>query len=81
MAFRRLLDAASGGTPFALYGDGTQTRDFTFVGDVVAAMLACAASDWCGVANVGGGARTDMRRVIEIITELVGPPRIVNTRW
>ncbi|MEA2555641.1 MAG: hypothetical protein QOI60_972 [Actinomycetota bacterium] len=78
MAFRRLLEATSGGPPFALYGDGTQTRDFTYVGDVIAAMLGCAASDWCGVANVGGGARNDMRRVIEIITELVGAPTIVE---
>ncbi|MEA2557580.1 MAG: hypothetical protein QOG88_1118 [Actinomycetota bacterium] len=78
MAFRRLLEATSAGAPFALYGDGTQTRDFTYVGDVVAAMLGCAASDWCGVANVGGGARNDMRRVIEIITELVGAPSIVQ---
>jgi nucleoside-diphosphate-sugar epimerase len=78
MAFRRLIEAGMGGTPFALYGDGRQTRDFTFVDDVVAAMLAAAAGPWCGVANIGGGARTDMRRVIEIVTELVGAPVIVQ---
>ena len=40
MAFHRLCEAIVSGEPFPLYGDGSQIRDFTFVGDVVAANLA-----------------------------------------
>ena len=38
---------AEGGTPVA-FGDGLQTRDYVYVGDVAAANLAAAASDWDG---------------------------------
>ena len=43
MAFRRFCEAAAAGAPIEIYGDGRQTRDFTFVGDVVAAVLAAGA--------------------------------------
>lgn len=72
MAFSRLVAAARAGTEFELYGDGQQTRDFTYVDDVVAAMRAAARSPWCGVANVGGGSRTSMTRVMELVRELCG---------
>lgn len=74
MAFSRLVAAAVRGRPFPLYGDGQQTRDFTYVGDVVEAFCAAAASDWTGVANIGGGARTSMAEVIQMAGELVGRP-------
>jgi nucleoside-diphosphate-sugar epimerase len=73
MAFSRLVHAAVYGETFELYGDGEQTRDFTFVGDVVKAMLDVALSDWCGVANIGGGSRTAMYDVVELVQELAGP--------
>jgi nucleoside-diphosphate-sugar epimerase len=73
MAFSRLVSAALYGRTFELYGDGEQTRDFTFVGDVVQAMLDVADSQWCGVVNIGGGARTSMNQVIDIVTSLTGP--------
>lgn len=76
MAFSRLVDAAITGEPFGLLGDGRQTRDFTHVDDVTHAMLACAASDWCGVANIGGGARTSLAEVIDLVETLAGPIRI-----
>jgi UDP-glucose 4-epimerase len=50
----RLLD---GGTP-TVFGDGTQTRDYVYVGDVVAANLAAAESDARGAVNVGTGVET-----------------------
>lgn len=74
MAFSRLVTAAVRGRPFPLYGDGQQTRDFTYVGDVVEAFCAAAVSDWTGVANIGGGARTSMAEVIQMAGELVGRP-------
>jgi nucleoside-diphosphate-sugar epimerase len=72
MAFARLVEAARGGEPFALFGDGEQTRDFTFVADVVGAMRAAAASSWCGIANIGGGSRTSMNDVLRILRRLCG---------
>src|SRR5687767_21920 len=39
MAFQRFLTAARDGAPITLYGDGEQTRDFTFVADIVAANM------------------------------------------
>jgi nucleoside-diphosphate-sugar epimerase len=78
MAFGRLIRAAVHGDVFELYGDGEQTRDFTFVGDVVRAMHAAAVSDWQGVANVGGGHQTSLNRVISIIEDLCEPIRVIR---
>lgn len=79
MAFSRLIGAALSGDPFPLFGDGRQTRDFTYVGDVVEALCAAAASAWTGVANIGGGSRTSMAEVIRIVGSLVGQP-VATTR-
>jgi nucleoside-diphosphate-sugar epimerase len=80
MAFSRLIEAALRGDPFPLFGDGHQTRDFTYVDDVVDALCGAAASAWTGVANIGGGSRTSMAEVIDIVGSLVG--RAVETvQW
>ena len=42
MAFRRFCEAIVAGQPIEVYGDGRQTRDFTYVGDIVAATRAAA---------------------------------------
>jgi nucleoside-diphosphate-sugar epimerase len=78
MAFSRLIGAVVRDEPFALYGDGQQTRDFTFVGDVVRAMRDAAASTWCGVANIGGGARTSMNEVLALVKDTFGPFRVTR---
>ena len=80
MAFCRLVAAAVRGEPFVVFGDGEQTRDFTFVSDVVAAMLAAAESPWCGVANVGGGSRTSLNAVLDIVADMCGDLRLVHRR-
>jgi nucleoside-diphosphate-sugar epimerase len=76
MAFARLTELAVARGSFELYGDGEQTRDFTYVGDVVRAMRDAARSEWLGVANVGGGMRVSMNEVIERLSELCGPIEI-----
>ena len=73
MAFARLVDAAVHGAEFEVYGDGEQTRDFTFVSDVVGAFRACATAGWTGVANIGGGSRTSLNEAIAIVDRLAGP--------
>ncbi|HZD18353.1 MAG TPA: NAD-dependent epimerase/dehydratase family protein [Actinomycetota bacterium] len=80
MAFRRLVHAAVHGSRFELYGDGEQTRDFTYVGDVVTAMRAAADSGWTGVANIGGGARVSMAEAVSIVASLCGEIDIVRGR-
>jgi nucleoside-diphosphate-sugar epimerase len=78
MAFSRLVRAALSGEEFELYGDGAQTRDFTFVGDVVEALLAAARSTWCGVANVGGGSRRSLNEAVDVVRDLCGEVRVVR---
>ena len=54
--------------PFTVVGDGNQTRDFTFVSDVVAACLAAADSDLSGVVmNVGSGQPVSVSRLVELL--------------
>lgn len=56
------------GQPFTVVGDGTQTRDFTFVSDVVAAMVTAAKSDVTGQAfNVGSGGTYSVNRIVELL--------------
>jgi nucleoside-diphosphate-sugar epimerase len=78
MAFSRLVRAALSGERFEVYGDGEQTRDFTFVGDVVQAMRDAVRSPWCGVANVGGGSRASLNRVVDIVRDLCGEVRLTR---
>ncbi|MFE0380735.1 NAD-dependent epimerase/dehydratase family protein [Streptomyces inhibens] len=73
MAFARLIDAALTGEPFPLHGDGEQTRDFTYVRDVVTAMRAAACAGFTGVANLGGGCPVSMKQAVATVEQLVGP--------
>ena len=73
MAFHRFLKAARDGTPIEVYGDGRQTRDFTFVSDIVSATRQAAVSGRPGgVYNVGGGERVALNDVIERIGRVTG---------
>jgi nucleoside-diphosphate-sugar epimerase len=72
MAFARLVSAAVRGGPFPLYGDGEQTRDFTYVADVVAAMRGAARAEFTGVANIGGGSRVSMNEAIAMVESMTG---------
>ena len=78
MAFHRFAKALYSGDEIQLYGDGTQTRDFTFVDDVVAATLRSAECDAVGeVMNIGGGSRVQLIHALELLAELSGrKPRI-----
>jgi nucleoside-diphosphate-sugar epimerase len=73
MAFHRFIRQALRNEPVQVFGTGEQTRDFTFVSDVVAANIAASQSDLVGIAlNVGGGSRTSVNRAIELIGALLG---------
>jgi UDP-glucose 4-epimerase len=58
-----------GGRP-TIYGDGTQTRDYDYVGDVVAANLAAVETDTPGPYNVGTGVETSVLELVEALREV-----------
>lgn len=73
MAFHRIIESALSGEQFSLFGDGGQTRDFTYVADVVAATIATVERAEPGaIYNIGGGARISMLEVLAIIREEIG---------
>jgi UDP-glucuronate 4-epimerase len=79
MAFTRFVHAAAEDREIEVFGDGLQSRDFTYVDDAVGATIAAAERGRPGeVYNVAGGAQATVLEVIEILGELLG--RIVPVR-
>jgi UDP-glucose 4-epimerase len=60
-----------GGRP-TVFGDGLQTRDYVYVGDVVAANLAAADSDATGAFNIGLGVETSVLELVDALRRLAG---------
>ena len=75
MGFHRFIRAALTGGPISLFGDGQQTRDFTYVADAVAATMAAGDRGTPGaVYNIGGGNRVSIAEVLDLIGQLTGRP-------
>lgn len=76
MAFHKFFKSVLADRPIPIYGDGQQTRDFTFVGDVVAANLAAAkVPEAVGeIFNIGGGSRVGLMKIIDTMEQIVGRP-------
>jgi nucleoside-diphosphate-sugar epimerase len=75
MAFHRFLKAGHHGEPIVLYGDGEQTRDFTFVLDAADATARAGRAGVPGrVYNIGGGSHVSVNQVLALIEQLVGKP-------
>jgi nucleoside-diphosphate-sugar epimerase len=75
MGFHRFFSAVLDGRPVTQYGDGLQTRDFTFVADAVSATAAAAVRGVLGgVYNIGGGSRVSLRDVFALIGRVSGRP-------
>jgi nucleoside-diphosphate-sugar epimerase len=73
MALARIVDALARGASFELYGDGLQSRSFTYVADGVAANIAAMERAPTGaVYNVGGGQEATMREAIETLERVSG---------
>jgi len=73
MAFHKFLRAILAGRQLPLFGDGQQTRDFTFVSDVIdAAVNASLIAAPGSVFNIGGGHRVTMQHVLELIERITG---------
>jgi UDP-glucuronate 4-epimerase len=73
MAFPRIVDALLEGRPFMLFGDGQQSRSFTYVRDVVAASILAMEQAAAGsVYNVGGGEEATMNETIALLERISG---------
>jgi UDP-glucose 4-epimerase len=79
MGFHKFLRATIRGEPISLFGDGDQTRDFTFVSDAVAANVAAAKRGVPGrVYNIGGGSRVSVNQVLEMIGRIAGRKPLIH---
>ncbi|MGE5243121.1 MAG: NAD-dependent epimerase/dehydratase family protein [Betaproteobacteria bacterium] len=79
MGFHKFLRATILGEPIDIYGDGEQTRDFTFVADAVSATVAAATRGAPGrVYNIGGGSRVSINEVLHMIARVSGRKPRVN---
>jgi nucleoside-diphosphate-sugar epimerase len=75
MAFNRLIAATLAGDDFTVFGDGRQTRDFTFVADAVEGTVRAGLDGVVGsLYNLGGGARRSMKEVFTSVEALTGLP-------
>ena len=74
MAFHKFIKAMLEDREFPVYGDGTQTRDFTFISDIVESNLLAATREGVEgkVFNIGGGSRRPLREVVALLEELTG---------
>jgi UDP-glucose 4-epimerase len=70
----RFCAGALAGEDPTIYGDGTQTRDYVYVGDAVQAFLAAADSGRPGTWNIGAGTEVSVLHLVEIIAALAGRP-------
>jgi nucleoside-diphosphate-sugar epimerase len=80
MAFHKFFKSILQNEAIPIYGDGQQTREFTFVSDVIAANLAAAIVPQAigEIFNIGGGSRVVLAEVLDTIEEIVGKPIKTN---
>lgn len=72
-------EAVARGEPVLIHGDGGQSRDFVYVGDVADANVAAIASDATGIFNISTGVETDINRLLASIARAFGvPPKSVT---
>jgi UDP-glucose 4-epimerase len=79
MAFHRFCRAMLAGEPITVYGDGRQSRDFTFVSDAIEANVrAWQRAAPQGVYNIGGGSQVDVLEAISLLEKSLGVKARVN---
>ncbi len=75
MAFNKWCQAALDDRELPLFGNGEQTRDFTYVDDIVDAIMATIEADCAGaVINLGGGNVVSVNQVLAVLAEIHGAP-------
>jgi nucleoside-diphosphate-sugar epimerase len=79
MGFNRFFTAVLAGRPVVQFGDGLQSRDFTFVADAAGATATAAVRGVPGrVYNIGGGSRVTVREVFDLIGRVSGRPVLID---
>jgi nucleoside-diphosphate-sugar epimerase len=79
MAMRKLCEALLDGASFPMYGDGSQSRDFTHVADAVdATFRAGLASDPAPIYNVGGGHEATLAEIVALLEDLSGEKALLD---
>jgi len=74
MAFQRAIEAADLGEPLEVFGDGNQTRDFTYIVDVADALARTLTLEESFVGNVGGGTRLSLAEALRVLGDVMGKP-------
>lgn len=73
MAFSRFMEALTAGEDIEVFGDGEQTREFTYVSDAVEGTIKASTADVAGqVFNLGGGSRVTVNKVLATLEEISG---------
>ncbi len=73
MAFYKFIKACIEDKDLIIYGDGEQTRDFTYISDIVEANIKAAKSEAVGeIYNIGGGSRVSINQVLNILEAIIG---------
>jgi len=71
MAFARFMSALADSEPIEVFGDGEQTREFTYVSDAVEGTVKAATADVVGeVFNLGGGSRVTVNKVLATLEDI-----------
>ncbi len=72
MAFNRFIRAALEDQPIQVFGDGSQTRDFTYISDIVDGILAAPKAPSGSLLNLGGGTRIPLSGALEVLASVMG---------
>lgn len=80
MAFNRFIRALRDGDEIVVYGSGEQTRDFTFVDDIVAGVVAATTAPSGGIFNLAGGSRVSLLEAIAVLEDVMGSKARVSSR-
>ena len=79
MAFHKFMRSMAAGELIEVYGDGQQTRDFTFIDDIVDGLVAAPSAPAGSVLNLGGGSRVSLSEALAVLGEVVGrPPEVLS---
>lgn len=80
LAINKFAKAIESGFPITMFGDGSTKRDYTFVDDIVAGVMAAIDDDKLAyeIINLGGGEPVTLRRMIETIEDTVGKKAIIE---
>ena len=81
MAIAKFTQAIARGAPLALFGDGTTRRDYTFIDDIVAGVVAAIGAVAPGdyeIVNLGGTHTIALRELVDILERVIGRPAVID---